>query len=207
MGGWKSIRSGNSEGSDSEVPGGPTAQIGRSRRRRRLRLVALVILVAGLGFGVAPVVGDGLNQKPLPASPLSRPVVVASVPQPSAARELPAGIKLSGVAAGTGGGRTSASGQIVLSSRITKEPVVTEAGKGTFAGISCPEGYKAISGGVISGYINLLISSSSPNNPLSGKYTPRTWWLTVTNADVDGQGGSLSWRGVVNCLAPVKLKR
>jgi hypothetical protein len=160
-----------------------------STGRRRLRLVAATTaLVAGLTFGVAPVIGDGLNQQPSPATPLRPATVVASAPQ----------VGLAGISAGR---------QTVLRSRITKVPLVTEEGKGTFAGISCPEGYKAVSGGVVSGYINLLISSSSPNNPLSGKYTPRTWWLTVTNADIDGQGGSLPWRGVVNCLAPVALGR
>lgn len=156
-----------------------------------MRLVAmLAILIAGLGFGVAPVIGDGLPGQPSPASPVNRPTVLASVPQSAAAGSL---------------ARVSGNRQIVLTSRVTKDPVVTEAGKGTFAGINCPKGSKAVSGGVISGYINLLISSSSPNNPLSGRYTPRTWWLTVTNADVDGQGGSLSWRGVVNCLSPLTL--
>jgi hypothetical protein len=155
-------------------------------------------VVAGLSFGVAPVIGDGLNQKPLPAAPATLPTVLASVPQSAPAGQIPQGA-IESIA------RASGRTQIVLKSRITKDPVVTEEGKGTFAGISCPTGYKAISGGVISGYINLVISSSSPNNPLSGKYTPRTWWLTVTNANVDGQGGSLSWRGVVNCLGPVAL--
>ncbi|MEX0620319.1 MAG: hypothetical protein WD181_01935 [Solirubrobacterales bacterium] len=164
-----------------------------------------MILAAGLGFGVAPVVGDGLNQKPMPASPLNQPTVLASVPRSTVAGRLPPGVIPSGASAAADRAEASAGQQLTLRSRITKVPIVTEAGKGTFAGISCPKGYKAISGGVISGYINLLVSSSSPNNPLSGEYTPRTWWLTVTNADVDGQGGSLSWRGVVNCLSPVVL--
>lgn len=178
----------------------------RRRRRRRLRLgAAVAILAAGLSFAVAPVVGDGLNQKPLPASPLAQPTVLASVPQSTVAGKIPIGAVVSGAPASGSRAGVSAGRQMILKSRVTKDPVVTEEGKGTFAGISCPKGYKAISGGAISGYINLLISSSSPNNPLSGKYTPRTWWLTVTNADIDGQGGSLSWRGVVNCLAPVTL--
>jgi hypothetical protein len=164
-----------------------------------------VALVVGLTFGVAPVIGDGLNQQPAPATPVRPATVVASAPQAGAAG-LPV-VAGSGQSSRPGRAGISAGRQIVLKSRITKEPLITEEGKGTFAGISCPEGYKAISGGVISGYINLLISSSSPNNPLSGKYTPRTWWLTVTNADIDGQGGSLPWRGVVNCIAPVALGR
>jgi hypothetical protein len=158
---------------------------------------AVSVLVFGLAFGVAPVVGDGLNQKPLPASSLTPPTVVATVAQSSAA----AGSSASGVAG------ISARRRVLLKSRITEEPVVTEEGKGTFVGVKCPKGYKALSGGVISSFINLVISSSSPNHPLSGKYTPRTWWLTVTNANVDGQGGSLAWRGVVNCLAPVAIRK
>jgi len=27
----------------------------------------------------------------------------------------------------------------------------------------------------------------------------------VTNVNVDGNGGTLAWHGVVNCLSPVKL--
>ncbi len=94
-----------------------------------------------------------------------------------------------------------------LQSRVTDEPVVTEENRGSYVGVSCPKGSKAISGGVLNKYINLLVSSSAPNHPISGKYTPRTWWLTVTNANVDGQGGSLPWRGMVNCLKPVRLNR
>jgi hypothetical protein len=166
-------------------------------RRRRLKFAAAIsLLAAGLTFGVAPVIGDGLNQQPLPASPLTPPTVVSTVAQTSA----------SGATTSAGPSKKGTR-RIVLRSRITEVPVVTEEGKGTFVGVKCPKSYKALSGGVISGYINLLISSSSPNNPLSGKYTPRTWWLTVTNANIDGQGGSLSWRGVVNCIAPVSVRK
>jgi len=167
--------------------------------KRRLRVAAAAsVLAAAFAFGVAPVVGDGLNQQPLPASPLTPATVAASVGQ-SAAAGIP------GIASARN--RKGALRRVLLKSRITGEPLVTGEGKGTFVGVRCPKGYKAVSGGVLSGFINLLISSSAPNNPLSGKYTPRTWWLTVTNANVDGQGGSLAWRGVVNCLSPVGVRR
>jgi hypothetical protein len=182
-------------GQDGTTPGG---------RRRVIRLAAAVaILAAGLAVGVAPVIGDGLNQKPLPASPLTPATVVASAPQALASGQ---NINRAGIAASA---RTSARRPqpLVLRSRITKVPLVTEEGTGTFVGVACPRGSRAISGGVISGFINLVMSSSSPNNPLSGKYTPQIWWLTVTNANIDGQGGSLSWRGVVNCLRPVALRK
>lgn len=178
----------------------PRAWPDRRARRRRLT-AAVIVLAAAFVFGVAPVVGDGLNHKPLPNSPVTPPTVAASVAQTSAARVAgPAD-----AAAQTAAKKRTVVRRVRLRSRITDEPVVTEENKGTFVGIKCPKGYKAISGGVLSGFINLLISSSSPNNPLSGKYTPRTWWITVTNANVDGQGGSLAWRGVVNCLAPVNV--
>ena len=164
---------------------------------------AVSMLAAVLVLGVAPVVGDGLNQQPLPASPLTPPTVAASVSQSGAARVAAAG----STSARTAGGRKAALHRVSLKSRITEEPLMTGEGKGTYVGVKCPKGYKAVSGGVLSGFINLLISSSAPNNPLSGKYTPRTWWLTVTNANIDGQGGSLAWRGVVNCLSPVAIRK
>jgi len=173
---------------------------------------AVSVLAAALTFGVAPVIGDGLNQKPLPNSPGTPPTVAASVNQASAAQVAGARIAgatntTAGVAAKKNTRKKPVVRRVLLKSRITEEPVVTEENKGTFVGVKCPKGYKAISGGVLSGFINLLVSSSSPNNPLSGKYTPRTWWLTVTNANVDGQGGSLAWRGVVNCLSPVTVRK
>ena len=94
---------------------------------------------------------------------------------------------------------------VTVSSRITAQEILTEEGKGTFVGIKCPNGAKAISGGVLSRYINLLVSSSAPNHPITRRYTPRIWWLTGTNVNVDGNGGTLPWQGVVNCLSPARL--
>lgn len=173
-----------------EVPAG---------RRRRVGLGVLATTVAAaLTLGVAPVIGDGLNQAPAPAQPAIAGTVVASVPQSRAV----AGAVSARISAAARGRRVP----ILYTSRVTETPVVTEEGKGTFVGVACPPGYKAVSGGVTSSYINLTVSSSAPNNPLSGKFTPRIWWLTVVNANIDGQGGSLSWKGVVNCLSPVRLR-
>jgi len=94
---------------------------------------------------------------------------------------------------------------VTISSRITDNEILTEEGKGTFVGIKCPAGSKGMSGGVLSKYINLLVYSSSPNHQLTRKYTPNIWWLTVTNVNVDGNGGTLPWLGVVNCLSPARL--
>ncbi len=177
------------------------------RSSRRLPFAAAVaVLAAAFVFGVAPVVGDGLNQKPVPNSPLTPATIAATVAQTSGAQVAGAGTTPARIA-GKKKGKKRVVRRVQLKSLITENPVVTEENKGTFVGVQCPKGYKAISGGVLSGFINLVISSSSPNNPLSGKFTPRTWWLTVSNANIDGQGGSLAWRGVVNCLSPVKISK
>ncbi len=183
----------------------PRGNPDRASRRPRL-VAAFSVLAAAFFVGVAPVVGDGLNQKPVPNSPVTPATVAASVAQTSSARVAGTGDTAARISAGKKDKKRVVR-RVQLKSRITEEPVVTGENKGTFVGVQCPKGYKAVSGGVLSGFINLLVSSSSPNNPLSGKYTPRTWWLTVTNANIDGQGGSLAWRGVVNCLSPVRIRK
>lgn len=159
-------------------------------------------LVAGaLLLGIsAPVIGDGLNEGPAPAGQ----VVAATHPATSSQVATTRGLAPSAVASAKRK-KKPALRQVTMNSRITDEAITTEEGKGTYVGIKCPAGSKAISGGVLSQYINLLVSSSAPNHPLTGKFTPNVWWLTVTNVNVDGQGGSLSWRGVVNCLTPIRL--
>ena len=53
----------------------------------KLRVRAAISVLAAVFFLlVAPVVGDGLNQQPLPASPLTPPTVAASVGQSAAAQ-------------------------------------------------------------------------------------------------------------------------
>ena len=169
------------------------------RHFRRLGAVA-GLLAVGLAIGVAPVIGDGLNRQPDP----NETVIMCTVPATEA--QVTAG------GAGLNQPVTAAARRadaLFLQSRTTcsAAPIYTEEGRGTYVGIKCPGRSIAISGGVLSSYINLLISSSSPNHPITGKYTPRMWWLTVTNANIDGQGGPLAWRGLVNCISPVKLRR
>ncbi|MCB0828899.1 MAG: hypothetical protein KDB62_08850 [Solirubrobacterales bacterium] len=165
--------------------------------------VAAALAAAAFLFGVAPVVGDGLNRIAVPASP-ALPATRAASSAQVAATGLSAGPAALSNATASGNGKRK---RVSLQSRVTDQPVVTEENQGSYVGVSCPRGSKAISGGVLNKYINLIVSSSAPNHPISGKYTPRTWWLTVTNANVDGQGGSLPWRGVVNCFKPVRLAR
>lgn len=176
---------------------------GEASARRTKRAVVSGLIAGALVFGVAaPVIGDGLNSHPAPAGQ----VVAATHPATSAQVATTRGLApAAGVSAKRKKKPKPVLRQVTMNSRITDQAIVTEEGKGTYVGIKCPTGSKAISGGVLSQFINLLVSSSSPNHPLTGKFTPNTWWLTVTNVNVDGQGGSLSWHGVVNCLTPIKL--
>lgn len=171
------------------------------------------IVAAGAVLVVAPVIGGGVNQGPeRPAGPTSAGVL-KTVPATSSQV---AGAKLPAVSAGAGvsakkkpakGKRRKAKLQKKLrySSRITNDAITTEEGKGTFVGIRCPAGMKAIGGGVLSRYVNLLISSSAPNNPKTGKFTAGTWWVAVSNVNIDGIGGTLSWHGIATCVGPLKL--
>lgn len=162
--------------------------------------------VAAAILFTAPVIGDGVNRSPEPATPRIALTVPATQAQAAAAGITDA----AAVSAATGlqprkpGARVSVQ-PITIRSRITSSWISTEENHGSYVGIRCPAGSKAISGGVISNYINLLLSSSSPNRPTTGKYTPGTWWVSVTNTNIDGNGGTLAWRGVVNCLSPVRL--
>jgi len=177
---------------------------GDASGRRTRRTAAAAALAAALALGVAaPVIGDGVNESPSPAAGPVAKTSPATSAQVAGAR----GLAPATVSAKKKRKAKTVLKRVTLNSRITDQAIVTEEGKGTYVGIKCPAGSKAISGGVLSQYINLLVSSSAPNHPLTGKFTPNVWWLTVTNVNVDGQGGSLSWHGVVNCLTPVKLGR
>mgnify|MGYP003391505919 FL=1 len=171
-------------------------------RRRRLAIGAATLTgMAALVFGAGPVVGDMLNGQPSPEA--SGPVATVVATQ---AQSTSSGSGLAGASAK----KTKVvykNKPAILDSRISTEPVVTEEGKGSFVGLKCPKYFKAVAGGVLSRYINLVVSSSSPNNPVTEEFTPNTWWLAVTNINVDGQGGSLSWRGVVSCMKPLKLQQ
>ena len=185
---------------------------GEPGRRRSRVAIGAVVAVALCLFAVRPVIGDMMNSEPDPA-----PVVIAAT-HPATSVQVAGASGLAGTEAITGasGSAKKKSRQktkvirtvyrrVTIKSRITNQEILTEEGKGTFVGIKCPSGWKAISGGVLSKYINLLVSSSAPNHPLTRKYTPNIWWLTVVNVNVDGNGGTLPWQGVVNCMAPVKL--
>ena len=170
--------------------------------RARIGVVAGLVTL-GLVFGVAPTVGDGLNREAAIAPAPNVGTVPATKAQVAAGNVATSGAAISAVR------KSSKVKPISIQSRITdsETPILTEEGKGSYVRLVCPNGSVAVSGGMLTSFINLVISSSGPNNPVSGAYTPRTWWVTVVNANVDGEGGTLGWRGVVNCMSPVRLKK
>jgi len=173
---------------------------GRGARRRIA--VGAVVLAGALAIGVAPVVGEG-------TSPIATPneqLVVNTVPATKA--QVAGSGTMSGAMISAKKKKKMAK-KVEIESRITdsETPIVSEVNRGTFVGIKCPNGSIAISGGVVTSYIDLLISHSAPNNPLTGAYTPRMWWLTVTNANLNANDRPLPWRGVVNCMSPARVKR
>ena len=175
-------------------------------RRFEARFGAVVaLLTLGLVFGVAPTVGDGLNRE----ADIAPAPNVGTVPA-TQAQVAASGITSNGAALSAAKKQQKTKTRpISIQSRITdsEAPIMTEEGKGSYVRLVCPKGAVAVSGGMLTSFINLVISSSGPNNPISSGYTPRTWWVTVVNANVDGQGGTLGWRGIVNCMSPVKLKK
>lgn len=186
------------------------------RRRRRTRLGLVTGLLAlGLVFGVAPTVGDGLNAQPDIAFAPNVGTVPATDAQVAAGNIAANGAALSAVKKTNRKSKKKKRRKnfrvkpVYIQSRITdsEAPIQTAAGKGSYVRLACPGGAVAVSGGMLTSFINLVISSSGPNNPITGAYTPRTWWVTVVNADIDGQGGTLGWRGIVNCMSPVRLKK
>jgi hypothetical protein len=168
----------------------------RTPSRRSLTL-GIVLVAAGALAGylaAAGVTGSGAA-RPLPGA---NPVKVASRP---ATRAEAAAAGLSGLAS-----KAHVGGQLVKT-RISRNPIMTRKNQGSFTGLTCPRGYTAISGGAVTGFINLLISHSAPIKPTGRqRYTPRTWWVAVTNVPTDaGATDPLPWHPVVNCVNRVKV--
>jgi hypothetical protein len=98
-------------------------------------------------------------------------------------------------------------GRLILKPFISRRPVRTPEGTSEFVGLTCPRNFTAISGGALTGYTNLLMSQSAPIRPRTGRHTPKTWWVAVTNFSVDGTNEPLPWFPVVNCMNKINVKR
>jgi hypothetical protein len=181
-----------------ELGGRDQGSVGR-RLRGPFGVIAGAVALA-LAFGVPNIGDDQRAEAEATPAPAVRTVVATEAQV--AASNMPSTAAISAV------GKKPFMKPVTIESRITdsEAPIMTEEGKGNYVRLVCPNGAIAVSGGMVTKYINLLMSASGPNDPITGKYTPRTWWVTVTNANVDGQGGTYAWRGVVNCMFPVKIK-
>jgi hypothetical protein len=93
-----------------------------------------------------------------------------------------------------------------VKTRVSRHAIMTGPGKGAFVGLTCPRGYVALSGGAVTGFNDLLISHSAPVKPTGRqRYTPRTWWVAVTNIQSNNGADPLPWHPLVNCVNKIRV--
>jgi hypothetical protein len=164
---------------------------------RRSLTLAVALLAGGalLGYLAA---GGAAGPSPARPKPGANPARVTS--RPATGSEVAA----AGLAPATLSARSR---QQTVKTRISSHAVRTDPESGDFIGLTCPRGYTALSGGAVTGFTDLLISHSAPLKPTGGhRYTPRTWWVAVTNIPVDGSHGNrLPWYPVVNCVNRLRV--
>jgi hypothetical protein len=160
-------------------------------------LVGLALVAAGCLAGYLAAAGATGSGAARPGAG-AIPVQVAS--RPAAAGEAAA----AGVAAVAS---KRLLGKATVKTRISSRAIMTNKESGDFVGLTCPRGYVALSGGAVTGFINLVISHSAPIKPTGRqRYTPRTWWVAVTNVPTDPDAEDpLPWRPVVNCVNKLKV--
>jgi hypothetical protein len=165
-------------------------------RSRRYVVLGTVLVVAGalLGYlAAAGATGSGAVRAEAGATPVKVASRPATRGEAAAAEVAKMSTKL--------GLRTR------VKTRISRNAITTNENSGDFVGLTCPRGYTALSGGAVTGFINLLISHSAPIKPTGRqRYTPRTWWVAVTNVPVDRNAEDpLPWHPVVNCVNRLKV--
>lgn len=162
----------------------------------RSLILGLVLLASGalLGyFAAAGATGSGADRP----EPAASPVRVAS--RPAAGGGAAAAKSAELLAKGRSRGLT-------VKTRVSRNVIMTEPNKGSFIGLTCPQGYMALSGGAVAGFNDLLVSHSAPIKPTGRqRYTPRTWWVAITYIPVDGSSSPLPWRPVVNCVNRIRV--
>jgi hypothetical protein len=162
----------------------------------RLLILGVMLVAGGALIGYLAAAGATGSGAARPA-PGAHPVIVPSRPATSseaaAAGLTPLGAKISL--------------RQTVKTRISRNPIMTRKNQGSFTGLTCPRGYTAMSGGAVTGFINLLISHSAPIKPTGRqRYTPRTWWVAVPTVPTDaGAADPLPWRPVVNCVNRLKV--
>ncbi len=167
-------------------------------RSRRYVIVGMALIASGalLGYlAAAGATGSGAARPEAGAVPVkvaSRPATRTEVAAAGLAKVAP---KVLGL-------------RVTVKTRISSHPIMTHRNSGDFVGLTCPRGYVALSGGAVTGFINLLISHSAPIKPTDRqRYTPRTWWVAVTNVPTDEntEDTPLPWHPVVNCVNKFKV--
>jgi hypothetical protein len=166
---------------------------------RRSLIAGVVLVAAGALAGYLAAAGATGSGAARPQAGMT-PVRVASRPA------TPGEVAAAGLA---NAGKRSLLGRQTVKTRISSHAITTNKNSGDFVGLTCPRGYVAISGGAVTGFINLLISHSAPIKPTGRqRYTPRTWWVAVTNDPIDHDAEDpLPWHPVVNCVNHVKVGR
>jgi hypothetical protein len=160
---------------------------------RRLLSLGLALVSGGVVLGYLAAGGLAGQSAARPA-PAAEPVQVAS----RAAN--------TGEAAAAGLAKAASRRGQTVKTRISRHAIRTKSGEGSFVGLTCPRGYVALSGGVLSGFNDLLISHSAPLSPTGRhRYTPRTWWVAVTNVSDNTSQAPLPWYPVVNCVNRIRV--
>jgi hypothetical protein len=163
---------------------------------RRLLIAGTVLVGAGILVGYLAAAGATGSGATRPATGAT-PVKVASRPA------------MQGEVAAAGLSKVALLRGQTVKTRISSHAIMTNKNSGDFVGLTCPRGYTAISGGAVTGFINLLISHSAPIKPTGRqRYTPRTWWVAVTNDPIDPDAEDpLPWHPVVNCVNHLRVGR
>jgi hypothetical protein len=162
---------------------------------RRSLILSVTLLIGGVILG-ALATGGTADLAPATSEPAD-PELVPTRPATSA--EV-AAAQLKGVTP------EASKGKLTLRARISEDPITTRPNASNYVGLKCPQGFVAISGGALTGFRDLVISQSAPLYPGRegnfGKYTPRQWWVSVTNLGdaLGGSGDPLQWTPLVNCL-------
>ncbi|HEY7150225.1 MAG TPA: hypothetical protein VH391_00945 [Solirubrobacterales bacterium] len=174
----------------------PATQVRAKARRpsRRSLIAGVVLAAAGVLAGYLAAVGASGSGAARPEAGAT-PVKVASRPATH------------GEAAAAALGKISLLRRQTVKTRISSHAIMTNKNSGDFVGLTCPRGYTAMSGGAVTGFINLLVSHSAPIKPTGRqRYTPRTWWVAVTNVPIDTHAEDpLPWHPVVNCVNHVRV--
>ena len=175
-------------------------------RAKRARMPSRRSLVLGVVLVSAGVLAGYLAASGATGSGAARPQAGATPVKVASRPATPGEVAAAGQA---NVGKRSLLSHHTVKTRISSHAIMTNKNSGDFVGLTCPIGYTAVSGGAVTGFINLLVSHSAPIKPTGRqRYTPRTWWVAVTNVPIDTHAEDpLPWHPVVNCVNHIRIGR